>query len=536
MSNALTEGVNVRSLHEQNGSLVGFVALIVALLVVLVVLPVPAMAQCQNVNGLDWCYHPTQCGEACVATCAAFNLAPVADDSVWLAAQDSVAECQAISQAFGLGATVNFGGFTYACLEDGNSFTHPFTGLVGGLYCSDDPNCPMNHRNHMDQEGVACGGPGPSGSRKSICPCEAGPTPTATPTATTTATPIPTVTETPTPTSTSTPTATLTPTATTTATQTSTPIPTATPGSGTCSAPISIPPAGGVFNGATTGTSQLTGGCDGGNVSPETVYQWTPDVSGYAKISVCGGTTNYNTVLYMRSGSCAGSEIACATSSCSTTANVMAGQAYVIIVDGYNGASGNFTLTVAPPGTDVRPISAKKILIKDNADHSKRKIVFLSKDASIDTTPGGIGINPVAYGATFQVYNANGGTDSVCVALPNAAGSWTGGGTPPTYKFKYKDATYANGPCKVAGVKGTKLLKVVCQAKVQPIDYSLDELAQGAVAVRFTSGTITYCARFGGLVKKDSGTDPPITGGKGQFAAKDAPAPLTCPTAPAQCP
>jgi len=260
-------------------------------------------------------------------------------------------------------------------------------------------------------------------------------------------------------------------------------------------------------------------------------------VSGWAEITTCCGGTNYESVLEMREDSCAGSQVACNyLGACSTTGSraiveVTAGQPYVILVLGSNGAQGNFALTVIPPGSDVRPISAKKLLIKDNALHTKRKIVFLSKDVNIDTTS--TGIDPTQYGATLQVYNASAGSDSACFALPNAIGSWLGSSTS---SFKYKDGTFAHGPCKVAKVKNRTLLKVVCQAKVQPIDYSLDEATQGAVGVRFTSGTITYCAKFGGLVKKDSGTDPPIAGGKGQFAAKDAPAPLTCPTAPAPCP
>jgi hypothetical protein len=349
-----------------------------------------------------------------------------------------------------------------------------------------------------------------------------------------TSTPTVTMTATPTSTATSTPTATATPSATVTSTPPATPTltPTPAPTPGTCGAPIPIPAAGGVFNGATSGPSQLMGTCNGSNVSAESVYQWTPDVSGFAKISTCGGVTDFSTVLYVRDGSCAGAELTCVSSSCSTTVGVTAGQPYMIVVDGDNGAQGDFTLTVDPPGTDVRPITGKKLLIKDKADHTKRKIIFLSKDLTLDTTPGGIGMDPVTYGADFQVFNANGGGDTVCLALPSA--NWQRNSTATSYK--YKDTTYVNGPCKVAALKHGKLLKVVCQAKVQPLDYSLDEATQDVVAVRFTSGTITYCAKFGGLVKKDSGTDPPITGGKGQFSAKDAPAPLTCPTAPAPCP
>jgi len=55
------------------------------------------------------------------------------------------------------------------------------------------------------------------------------------------------------------------------------------------------------------------------------------------------------------------------------------------------------------------------------------------------------------------------------------------------------------------------------------------------MAVRFTSGATTWCAVFGGRVLRDSGTDPPVPGGRGQFSAKDAP-PAACPPAPAACP
>ena len=71
---------------------------------------------------------------------------------------------------------------------------------------------------------------------------------------------------------------------------------------------------------------------------------------------------------------------------------------------------------------------------------------------------------------------------------------------------------------------------------MRPIAYSLDEPAQGALAVRFTSGDTTWCAVFGGRILRDSGTDPPIAGGRGQFSAKDAARPGTCPLAPVSCP
>jgi hypothetical protein len=69
-----------------------------------------------------------------------------------------------------------------------------------------------------------------------------------------------------------------------------------------------------------------------------------------------------------------------------------------------------------------------------------------------------------------------------------------------------------------------------------PISYRLGEPSQGSVGVIFTSGSTVLCANFGGTVTKDSGTNPPNPGGKGQFAAKDAPAAGACATPPDTCP
>ena len=131
-----------------------------------------------------------------------------------------------------------------------------------------------------------------------------------------------------------------------------------------CTSPTVIPAAGGVFTGSTNdGSSSLSGTCGSSNTSPEKVFAWTPSRSGTATIQTCGASgTSFDTVLYMRSGTCqTGSQNACNddTSGCATggsnsegsriTPSVTAGQTYYIVVDGYGGASGNFTLSVAPP-------------------------------------------------------------------------------------------------------------------------------------------------------------------------------------------
>src|SRR3989454_1445855 len=134
------------------------------------------------------------------------------------------------------------------------------------------------------------------------------------------------------------------------------------PGGGGCSSPIAIPASGGTVSGATSGTSALVGSCGSSGTAPEPAYQWTPAVSGTATIQTCGAATTFDTVLYLRSGaSASGPEVAggCNDDACTNatglnrasriTPSVTAGQTYFIVVDGYGGAQGTFSLTVTPP-------------------------------------------------------------------------------------------------------------------------------------------------------------------------------------------
>jgi len=134
------------------------------------------------------------------------------------------------------------------------------------------------------------------------------------------------------------------------------------PAGGACSSPTIIPSQGGTFSGVNSGTSTLAGMCGSTGTSPEKVFRWTPAVSGVATIQTCGGGTNFDTALYMRSGSCSsGGEVACNDDACANasgllrasriTPTVTAGQTYYIVVDGYGGAQGTFALTVTAPGT-----------------------------------------------------------------------------------------------------------------------------------------------------------------------------------------
>jgi hypothetical protein len=148
-------------------------------------------------------------------------------------------------------------------------------------------------------------------------------------------------------------------TSTTTTTTTSTSTSTTSP----CSAATVIPAAGGVFTGSTSGSSGLAGACGASGTSPERIFTWTPATSGLATFETCGSGTVYDSVLYLRQGSCTGTEIGCNddTAGCGiasgssrgsrVTANVSAGTPYAIVVDGYRGQGGSFSLRVTPPGS-----------------------------------------------------------------------------------------------------------------------------------------------------------------------------------------
>lgn len=160
----------------------------------------------------------------------------------------------------------------------------------------------------------------------------------------------------------------------------------------------------------------------------------------------------------------------------------------------------------------------KKLLIRDGKVETNRKIVVAMTGLVIDAAA----IDPVTNGAVLHVFNSAGTADSACMSLP--ASGWKASGSALTYE----DPGYTNGPCRLVKVKTSKFVKAVCKAKVQPITYTLDEPAQGAVGVRFTSGDRTYCADFGGSGPKDVPNK--------KFLAKNAAAPLTCSTPPAACP
>ena len=123
---------------------------------------------CQQANGLMWCYNPNACGQACESVCNTIATTVIPDSIAWWEAQNTEQKCVQISRAFGLGDTVDFNDFFFACLEDNANDQPHGSGLQAPIYCSAAAACPDQHRSGMDAENIACSS---GGSRRSICPC-----------------------------------------------------------------------------------------------------------------------------------------------------------------------------------------------------------------------------------------------------------------------------------------------------------------------------------------------------------------------------
>lgn len=161
-------------------------------------------------------------------------------------------------------------------------------------------------------------------------------------------------------------------------------------------------------------------------------------------------------------------------------------------------------------------IIGKKLLIKNNADTSKNKVVFLAKDASIAQPSGGTE-DPTVGGGSLTVADIETG-ESFTIPLP--AGGWSNNGNGT---FKYKDSSGAT--CKIVLIKDGKLTKAVCSGTQVSYDLGAGE---NAVRVVLSTGAAPnrYCTAFSSArgcdVKKD-GTD-----GKTYTA-------VNCTTAPSGC-
>jgi len=152
-------------------------ALLFILMSVLIIAP-KLWAQgliCEEANGLMWCYNPQACGQACNEVCGIMGTEPIADNTVWFEAQNTIEKCQAISNAFGVFDNVTVAQFSTACLEDIPALNQNNVSgnLNPPLNCSNLESCPQSHRTQINLN-IPCDGNGnpEQNTQRSICPCQ----------------------------------------------------------------------------------------------------------------------------------------------------------------------------------------------------------------------------------------------------------------------------------------------------------------------------------------------------------------------------
>jgi hypothetical protein len=137
-------------------------------------------------------------------------------------------------------------------------------------------------------------------------------------------------------------------------------------------------------------------------------------------------------------------------------------------------------------------ILGSKLLVKNPSTADKRKIVLKAKeDASSNTLVG----DPTANGATLTI-TANGtSSSSESYSLPQSG--WSGDATKG---FKYKDATGANGPVKVAKIKksagGVFQIKAVISGKLGTVSVTPPNDGTSGCVLLEIGGGDSYSARF----------------------------------------
>ncbi len=96
-----------------------------------------------------------------------------------------------------------------------------------------------------------------------------------------------------------------------------------------------------------------------GSTSPDVVYSYTPAATITVDVTLCAGITDYDTKLYVYENTCpGGGPFACNDDSCTaplgqsyvsslSALTLTAGNTYYFVVDGYGGASGNYTIDIS---------------------------------------------------------------------------------------------------------------------------------------------------------------------------------------------
>jgi cysteine-rich repeat protein len=169
-------------------------------------------------------------------------------------------------------------------------------------------------------------------------------------------------------------------------------------------------------------------------------------------------------------------------------------------------------------------LSGRSLLVRDRGgDPAKRRLVVQTRDLALPAPVPGSASDPRLGGAVLRL--GRGAAEVAAISLP--AAGWRGLGDPAgSAGYAYADSKRLLGPCKAVKLQPGRQLKATCLGA--GVAFTLDEPSQGALAVDFRPGAAgpRSCLVFGGTVVKDTPAAPGVTG---QFKAKLAPPPGSCP-------
>jgi len=156
-------------------------------------------------------------------------------------------------------------------------------------------------------------------------------------------------------------------------------------------------------------------------------------------------------------------------------------------------------------------VPGSRLALKVDAAHAREKLSFQSKGVFAIPTPGSPD-DPSQTGASLTLTNPN-TNESFTFDLPST--HWTASGSGTSYRYR-DSVPVETGAVRIALVGGRKL-----KVTGRKVGITLDEPAQGAIAVVLATGSFRYCALF------DDGSvyiDQP-----GRFSARRAVPPAACP-------
>lgn len=106
-----------------------------------------------------------------------------------------------------------------------------------------------------------------------------------------------------------------------------------------------------IASGSTNGAGNDSAACSGDG--PDVSFGWFAPATASYQIDLCGSDTTFDTLLYVRDGSCTGTQLACNDDACGiggiqsrVTVPLTAGQGIVIVVDSVFPVAGSYQLAI----------------------------------------------------------------------------------------------------------------------------------------------------------------------------------------------